>query len=366
MSIYIQIAILVSLLIGLGTYILFKRRKKKASKVPIISEEDLKPYFNESALQKEEKVRKQWLNSFIIRTAIIFCGNFLEVAGHNLCNDFVRNLLCSVLIGSLLSLPHAWTTYHCSYKKRGTAWLLWTMIILPLVCLISIAALRYDQVITFDTPLAWFILTVFLGIDVYYWVNCLRMYKVNLFRKIMVSKILALSEEDLKPYFSGSDIQKEKKIRKQWLISLFIYAASMVTTRLLYFGIPLFYGLVKGRGFPLMYLLRTLGGSFIYILPWFLITYYCSYKKSGRAWLMCTMIMLPLIEFGNIAGGGWNNVFACDPLLGWSVVTVSVGFDIFYLVNCLRLYRVNSSRKKKRALAIQEKYRPDAMASVLS
>jgi hypothetical protein len=363
MSIYIQISILVSLLIGLGTYILFKRRKKKA---PIISEEDLKPSFTDSDIQKEEKVRKQWLNLFIIRITILLFANFLDASRYEYGNEAVLNLLPSLLIGSLIILPNAGITYYCAYKKRGIDWLILAMIILPSKKLASVTIFRQDQIIQIDALLRWSIVAVLFGIDVFYWVNCLRLYKVNLSRKIRFLMQPTISEAPLKTYFNDRDIQNEEKVRKKWFISFLIYAGLIVIVSLICACIDLSNGLDKNSPHTFVFLLSKLIDSLVFIQPWFWITYHCSYKKRGTGWLLWTIIILPLYELGYVAGGWWNKVFECDPLIGWSVVTVSVGFDIFYLVNCLRLYRVNLSRKKKKALAIRENYVPGAKVPVSS
>lgn len=195
MSIYNQISVIVFLLIAFGIYRLFKRRSKKSENQPSLSEVDLKPFLETLNLEIEEKVRKQWLISFFAFTGISALSILFTYFGGGAFNEFSKNtspafgVVCGLLIVSLALIPRFWIIYHYSYKKRGTAWLMWTMILLPLGELVDIGKGRWNEVAELDC-LGWFIFITFLGIEVFFWINCLRLRRVNADRKYQ--RVLAL------------------------------------------------------------------------------------------------------------------------------------------------------------------------------
>ena len=193
MNVYILISIIVFLLIIFGVYKLFSRNSKKSENQQFLSEEDLKPFLGSINLDFEEKVRKQWLVSFFAIMGTLAVSNFF------IWIDLVKehtSIAVSIVIGSILTVlaltPWCWITYHCAYKKRGTAWLLWTAIWMSLRLLsvgIVAAVLDWSQAPELNT-LEWFIIMVYLGLELFYCVNCFRLLMVNSDRECQ--KVLAL------------------------------------------------------------------------------------------------------------------------------------------------------------------------------
>ena len=189
MNIYNQVSVLVFLLVCFGLYRLFKTRSKKSTSQQKLSEEDLKPFLDVLNLDMEEKVRKQWLISLYAITGISAFPIILTYfGGDGGFNEFSENtsptfsIIFGLFISSLALIPWFWITYHCSYKKRGTAWLIWTMISLPLRELESIGKGEWHQVSEWDS-LGWSMVIMSLGIKVFYWINCLQLRRVNSVRE---------------------------------------------------------------------------------------------------------------------------------------------------------------------------------------
>jgi len=172
-------------------------------------------------------------------------------------------------------------------------------------------------------------------------------YKLLRRRSKNSGKQQSLSEGDLKPFLESLNVDLEEKVREQWLISLFAFQGiSALSILLTYFRDDAFneFSVNIGPGFSVVF------GFFICSLssiPWFWFTSHCPYKRRGTAWLMWTMILLPL------GHGGWNHVAA-----EWETFGRLIG--LLYWINCLPLYRVNSAREYQRVLAFKAKYGPDA------
>src|SRR5262249_19119553 len=127
MSIFNQIEAIILIIFGIYLLINYLKRTPKYS----IQEEDLKPYLSQMDIQIEETVRKQWLISFLIYTVSSAFVIFLKYIGVITLNEVGKetgnpySIIFDIVFSSIL-----WVliTYHCSYKKRGTAWLLLIMI----------------------------------------------------------------------------------------------------------------------------------------------------------------------------------------------------------------------------------------------
>lgn len=168
---------LVFLLMSFGIYKLLKR-KKNASKRPKVSEEDLQPYLQDIDVKKEKKVRKRWLTIFCIIQFLNFLFFFLHFSIDGFTEspsnkELTFMLVFFFLFSALIVMPVFWITYHCSYKKRGTKWLMFILILTPLAGAARILSGEESQMLA----------TVDVAILAYYWIHCLRLYKVNALRK---------------------------------------------------------------------------------------------------------------------------------------------------------------------------------------
>jgi hypothetical protein len=194
MSTYI-ISILVLLLVSFGVYKLFKRRSKNIKIQQSLSEDDLKPFLADINLQTEEGIRRQWLVSFYVYmggTALFTFFNFFKIDSYNQLSELI-GVIFTILLGLFILFPVLtpwfWITYHCAYKKRGTAWLMLFLISLPLGELANVAQGEWNQAME-SGSFALIILMTFVGSEVFFWINCLRLYKFNSKRKYQT--VLAL------------------------------------------------------------------------------------------------------------------------------------------------------------------------------
>jgi hypothetical protein len=127
----------------------------------------------------ENKTRKTWLISFLIYIAFSIVSTLLIF--FDLLNGDSENLgiivLTALLISALVTIPSSWITYHCAYKKRGTAWLMWIMIAMPLRELVNFSKGEWNQIDWSVIAIAY--VAIAFGVEIFFWVNCLRLYEVN-------------------------------------------------------------------------------------------------------------------------------------------------------------------------------------------
>lgn len=174
--------IVVLLLIAILCWI-FKLRVEHSAKNQILSGKELKNI----DMPNENSVRFQWLISFVAFTAVCVVARSLMVMTHyvalhgDTALGFAIGLSLGMGVQSVLFLtPWFLITYHCSYKKRGTKWLMLILISQPIVALLNLVNEDW-QSLEFDA-FSFLILGMF-GIGILFWVNCLRLYSVNLTRK---------------------------------------------------------------------------------------------------------------------------------------------------------------------------------------
>lgn len=177
-------------IIMLGTfviYMLIRKDSRNSENQQSLSKTDLNPYFDGLNFDIEEKVRKQWLISFFLFIGMTFVSIFFEGFGVGAFNGFFENtnldfsdfsVISSLIFSCLNLLLWGWITYYCAYKKRGTGWLMWIMITLPLRELVRIGKGELNQVALWDS-FTWFLVVTYLCVEVFYWINCLRLRKIN-------------------------------------------------------------------------------------------------------------------------------------------------------------------------------------------
>jgi hypothetical protein len=139
----------------------------------------------------EIKTRKKWLISFMLMSLISVFSVFFLVAGEEGVESVSKEIgvLLGIVISMLAIVPWFWITYHCSFKKRGTAWLSWTMVMVPLRELMDISKGEWSDVGEWNA-LSWCLVLFFLGVEAYYLFNCFKLRKVNSIRKKIESDVL--------------------------------------------------------------------------------------------------------------------------------------------------------------------------------
>lgn len=137
------------------------------------------------------------------------------------------------------------------------------------------------------------------------------------------------------------DVTHELNVRREWLITFFaLLGASVLVTILKGFIAGTHAEFYKNAN--VLWILLSTSVDF---LPWAFITYHCAYKKRGTIWLALTLLYLPLRELGRIIRGDWNQVVQWNEL-GWLVVAMFLVTEVCFLINCLRLRRVNEDRRR--------------------
>ncbi len=142
-------------------------------------------------------------------------------------------------------------------------------------------------------------------------------------------------------------LQNEEKVRRLWLLSFYILITYLLmSTVIINIQYGTFTKLEPLLGTALRFFIMMMS-DFLLMVPFLWITYHCSYKKRGTAWLMCIMILVPIWDLTSFWIGYWNQ------MIGWVLgvkMTIALVVDAFFWVNCYRLYKVNFARKHKKPI----------------
>lgn len=144
------------------------------------------------------QVRRRWLVSFCLYwgigtvfTVLLAVSTAIpEIGVKNVEMVHFKTMMIFTKTMPIASLfIWAWITYHCAYKKRGTKWLMWTLIVLPITAFVTFSQLFIPnspmKILLFHSVSGW-ILSLFglMWVSViYYWINCYRLRKENLVLK---------------------------------------------------------------------------------------------------------------------------------------------------------------------------------------
>ena len=194
MDVYNQMYTLGFLLICFGFYKFLGMKMENSKKKDPLLVDDLMPYIKNIDVENEKKIRAQWLISFLSYLAISLIIEFtrcLEIR----FSEFTENTVLSFnfISGSFISsicnpVILFWITYHCSYKKRGTSWLMLMLIWIPAGLLLAVGTMYWNQLSlwnSLDTVLGkgWPLVLAALSTSIFFWFNCLRLYRANSVRK---------------------------------------------------------------------------------------------------------------------------------------------------------------------------------------
>lgn len=173
--------LLISLLFGLSTVFMYRFyiNHKKASKHSLHEE-----YIDGLTISLDEKIKKQWLISFYMITVISILFNpFMQMNEKLLEDSNFFSVYTTIFFWAFLeTIPWFGITYYCSYKKRGTAWLMVTALtIYPLAVLLT-PLFVLNELIEVN-QFSWISLVIPLGFQIFYWMNSLNLYRANLIYK---------------------------------------------------------------------------------------------------------------------------------------------------------------------------------------
>lgn len=192
-------------------------------------------------------------------------------------------------------------------------------------------------------------------------------FALYLYRRFKKS---GLTEEDVQPYLQNLDLEKEKRTKKQWLITL-------ISMNLISIPIVIF---VLNHVFNLLGTYATMPWFAYIFIPFILITivmtvcslYYCTYKKQGTI-LLSLSIMLTvqsicnglaiLFVFPLFNSINYNAILKelHLPEIFTQIVLISLVVSAWWLYISCQLLRFNSAREKVAFLSLYGKKGKDAL-----
>lgn len=122
-----------------------------------------------------KSIKKQWLVSFLILIGIVQLVNLLELTE---TKEIARTITHILLVLPVWS----WITYHCAYRKRGTRWLMWLLILFPIRMLLLPIGFIQDGVLTTpsEKTVGWILIGILFCVYLWFWSNCLLLRKENI------------------------------------------------------------------------------------------------------------------------------------------------------------------------------------------
>ncbi len=164
-------------LIGFGLYYLLRKSSKYLAQRLLLPTSNISLYLQEIDHAREEKARKRWLTAFILMTIFSALLSF-----HLFQQSALMSLTSSIVCAILAMIPAAFVNYYCAYKKRGTAWLLYLIISTPFNLLFLIGKELHSPTLHWS-PLVTLGTILYLTTQIYFWVESIRLRKVNLIRR---------------------------------------------------------------------------------------------------------------------------------------------------------------------------------------
>ena len=154
----------------------------------LLPDDNIPLYLHRLDVEKENKIRKLWLISFILANLFSIYFPFVTWVNSVGISPFL-----AFAIALLSVIPSIWITYYCAYLKRGSAFLLYLIISIP----VSIVILSMNELIR---PL--FIWSSHLKISgilylaalIFFWTSSIKIRRVNLNRRYHINA-LALTEK---------------------------------------------------------------------------------------------------------------------------------------------------------------------------
>ena len=176
-----------SLLLVIGIpaaiYWYFRRKGERFTLQYPLTKSDLQPYMKEIDIPYEDTARRYWIISYwaMIASGIALCivlDYFSEIAKLNM---MTKTIMSIVMVGSYsfaIFLP-----YYFAIIKRGVAYLLYALIVSPIVTLYSYFSPQWQQA-------NWLLLAVSVVTTIFFLISSYRLLKVNDNRKLQIAQAL--------------------------------------------------------------------------------------------------------------------------------------------------------------------------------
>jgi hypothetical protein len=126
------------------------------------------------------KERKRWLVSFWVWIAVTYIVDLLLLLGGD-SNDQIQTLVEMALMPISF-----WITYYCAYRKRGTAWLAWILVVIPLRILMDMVE-SYD-VEVLKNSISLIVVLGILSSQIWFWIASMKLRLANKLFKQQVAQ----------------------------------------------------------------------------------------------------------------------------------------------------------------------------------
>ena len=113
-------------IIGISVMLLLRKASRYLAERLLLPDDNIPLYLHRLDVEKENKIRKLWLISFILANLFSIYFPFVTWVNSAGISPFL-----AFAIALLSVIPSIWITYYCAYLKRGSAFLLYLIISIP-------------------------------------------------------------------------------------------------------------------------------------------------------------------------------------------------------------------------------------------
>jgi hypothetical protein len=177
-TLQILIAIGINAIFFFGIYYLLRKFSKYLKQRILLPNRNIKSYLEPIDEIYENKIKKSWLVSFILLNTVSFLSTVAILWKiENLTTPSKIVIISSTLFVFAISI---YITYYCAYMKRGTALLLYILIVSPFSQIYN----TFLQVTNKTAILLpnW-LQIILLTLLIFYWIQSLLLRNVNLKRR---------------------------------------------------------------------------------------------------------------------------------------------------------------------------------------
>jgi hypothetical protein len=182
--------IAVYLIIGFLIFLVVKKINRTLKNRILLPTSNVSIYLKPIDEIKEAKTKKRWLTTYILTYLFSIISTFSIWLNISTPQPIAAKIL--TLFFYLISLALSfWITYHCAYKKQGSAFLLLLLITIPISTIVTLVS-QLNQ--TFYWPqfslLTLILLFINFGLNALFWVVSFELRKVNLVRRYHLNALI--------------------------------------------------------------------------------------------------------------------------------------------------------------------------------
>jgi hypothetical protein len=178
------LTLVLSLFLSIFGFVYLRYRRNK--KYPV-SEDDLRAYLTEGDMQHEARVRKQWLISYCLFTTMsVLLLSLIWLYAPAKFPEKIFSELEQTRVGFFMYISYILLSsvigYYFAHRRRGTIWLLLAIVGMGMNALVQLFA---QGVVLYVLGWKGLLFCPLVGIEIWAWVNCIRLRKVNALRKFI-------------------------------------------------------------------------------------------------------------------------------------------------------------------------------------